>query len=230
MEFIQILLLVTILVVLVNKKQNSDKKLPLLKGGSKKVVIDSCGLIDGRITNLVESGFISDTLVVPEIVLKELQQLADGRDSHKRERARYGLDVAKILQDNKNTEFEIDRTVKSPSEKTDDILVQICKKSGDKLYTTDFNLTKLAEIEGVTVLNVNELAQQLRSIALPGEKIQVKIMQKGSNPRQGVGYLDDGTMVVIDDAAKLKGRIVKGEVVKVHQTVAGKMIFAIKSN
>lgn len=228
MEIIQILLLVSILFILTNKK--SSKQAVKTKPNQKNVVIDSCGLIDGRIIELEKSGFISSNLVVPEAVLKELQYLADGRDSHKRERARYGLDVVKALQESKQSNLTIDRTENTAKDATDDFLVKLCKKTNSKLYTTDYNLTKLAEIEGIKVLNVNELAQQLRPIALPGEKIQVKIMQKGSNPRQGVGYLEDGTMVVIDDASKLMGRIVKGEVVKVHQTVAGKMIFAIKSS
>lgn len=224
MEIIQTALLIAILVLVV-KKFNQTK---IKYKKSRSVIIDSCGLIDGRIAELAKSGFINENLIIPEIVLKELQLLADGRDSHKRERARYGLDVVKELQANKYSNVSIDRTTFASGKKTDDALLEIAKNSSSDLFTTDYNLAKLAEIEGIRVLNVNELSQQIRTIALPGEQVEVKIMQKGSNPRQGVGYLDDGTMVVIDDAAKLKGRVVKAEVTKVHQTVAGKMIFAVK--
>jgi uncharacterized protein YacL len=226
MEILQIALLLTIVLLIL--KKSGQSKIKYKK--SRSVIIDSCGLIDGRIVALAKSGFINENLIIPEIVLKELQLLADGRDSHKRERARYGLDVVKELQANKFSNVSIDRTTFESGKKTDDALLDLAKSSGSDLYTIDYNLTKLAEIDGIRVLNVNELSQQIRTIALPGEQVEVKIMQRGSNPRQGVGYLEDGTMVVIDDAAKLKGRVVKAEVTKVHQTVAGKMIFATKIN
>ncbi len=224
MENIYLILILLGIVYLIYKTNKSNPE-PKISAESRSAVIDSCGLIDGRIIDLAKSGFITDKLIVPEVVLRELQLLADGKDSHKRERARYGLDVVKELQANKYSEVIIDRTTKHGM-KTDDILIEITKKLNAGLYTTDYNLSKLAEIEGIRVLNVNELAQQLRPIALPGEIVRVKIMQKGSGPGQGVGYLDDGTMVVIEGAVKLKGKLVKGEVAKVHQTVAGKMIFA----
>jgi uncharacterized protein YacL len=189
------------------------------------MVLDTCALIDGRIVELVKLGFVPDELVVPEFIVHELQMLADGNDAHKRERARFGLDVVKELQNSDTVSVIIDDSVQN-NQPTDDKLVTLAKKLNTGLYTTDYNLNKVADIQGVKVLNVNELAQQLRPTALPGEKKTVKILQKGSNPKQGVGYLDDGTMIVVDDAANQIGRIVEVEVTRVHQTMAGKMLFA----
>ena len=189
------------------------------------MVLDTCALIDGRIVELTKLGFVPEELIVPEFVLHELQMLADGNDSHKRERARFGLDVVKELQEDSNTTVIIDRSI-TTNQPTDDKLVALAKKLGVGLYTTDYNLNKVADIEGVLVLNVNELAQQLRPTALPGERKIVKILQKGSNPKQGVGYLDDGTMVVVDDAASQVNKMVEVEVTRIHQTMAGKMLFA----
>lgn len=188
-------------------------------------MLDTCALIDGRIVELVKLGFVPDQLVVPEFIVHELQMLADGSDSHKRERARFGLDVVKELQESDTVTVIIDDSIKT-SQPADDKLVALAKKLKTGLYTTDYNLNKVADIQGVKVLNVNELAQQLRPIALPGERKLVKILQKGSNAKQGVGYLEDGTMVVVDDAASQLNKVVEVEVTRVHQTMAGKMLFA----
>jgi uncharacterized protein YacL len=221
---IQIALLVVILtLVLQQRKTDGTKTSPKTKGS--KMVLDTCALIDGRIVELARLGFVPDELIVPEFVVHELQMLADGNDAHKRERARYGLDVVRELQDSPHANTIVDHSDTS-STPTDDKLVKLAKKLGAGLYTTDYNLNKVADIEGVRVLNVNELAQQLRPIALPGEKKTVKILQKGSNPKQGVGYLDDGTMVVVDDGMKFINKFVEVEVTRIHQTMAGKMIFA----
>lgn len=220
MEIIQILLLIAILGMLAaSTRQHKPSK------GSRKVVMDSCALIDGRIVELNKLGFVPDELIVPDFVVHELQMLADGQDAHKRERARYGLDVVKELQEGSGARVTIDRSDKSRGA-TDDKLVALAKKRGASLYTTDYNLNKVADIEGVVVLNVNELAQELRPTALPGERKMVKILQKGSNRKQGVGYLDDGTMVVVDDAQNMIQKIVEVEVTRMHQTMAGKMLFA----
>jgi uncharacterized protein YacL len=221
-DYIEIVLLL-VLIGLVAWQRRLHEKLPTATK-TRKLVMDTCALIDGRIIELSQSGFVPDELIVPEFVLHELQMLADGGDSHKRERARYGLDVVKELQESKNCTVTIDKT-EFERQPNDDKLVALAAKLKAPLYTTDYNLNKLAEIKDVRVLNVNELAQNLRPVALPGEKKIVKILQKGSSPKQGVGYLDDGTMVVVDNAAKLIGRAVEVEVTRVHQTVAGKMIF-----
>ncbi|HEX7963853.1 MAG TPA: TRAM domain-containing protein [Candidatus Saccharimonadales bacterium] len=196
-----------------------------LFGRRPKLILDSCALIDGRIVEIVRSGFVMSELVIPQFILSELQMLADGPDSHKRERARYGLDIAHELQDTAPMRVVVDRTIFPGIDATDDKLVALAKKLRAQLYTTDYNLGKVAAVEGVQVLNVNELSQSLRPITLPGEMLNIKIIQKGSNRDQGVGYLEDGTMIVIEGGAKYVGREVPVSVTRMHQTVAGKMVF-----
>lgn len=225
-DLLQIVLLIAVLGLLLTQRQNVVGK---STSKNRKMVLDSCALIDGRIVELNKLGFVPDELIVPEFVLHELQMLADGNDSHKRERARYGLDVVRELQDGQSATVIIDRSI-TTRQPTDDKLVALAKKLKAGLYTTDYNLNKVADIEGVRVLNVNELAQQLRPTALPGEKKTVKLLQKGSNAKQAVGYLDDGTMVVVDDAISQLNKIVEVEVTRIHQTMAGKMLFATLIN
>jgi len=222
MQIIEIILLVLIIVLLL------IKQIPLKLAGksSRKVILDSCALIDGRIVELSNSGFVPNQLIIPEFVIHELQLLADGSDSHKRERARFGLDVVKELQNSQYSEVVINRELLKDKMPTDDKLVQLAKRQKASLYTTDYNLNKVADIEGVKVLNVNELAQLLRPAVLPGERLNVKIIQKGSNQSQGVGYLDDGTMIVVDNGSRSIGKIEEVEIVRSIQTVAGKMLFA----
>ncbi len=223
-DYIQIILLVAVLGWLViNKNPSAEKSNP--KKGSK-TILDTCALIDGRILELTSNGFMGGPLVIPQFILSELQHLADGSDTHKRERARFGLEVVQQLQANKIVEVMVDTSDFTDIKQVDDKLVALAQKLHARLYTTDYNLNKVADIKGVTVLNVNELAQQLRPVALPGETHSIKIVQKGSNKNQGVGYLDDGTMVVVDGAARSVGKTVKVDVTRTHQTVAGKMIFA----
>jgi uncharacterized protein YacL len=159
--------------------------------------------------------------------LDELQLLADGRDSHKRERARFGLEVARQLQLDPTIKIIMDKTKLSGRHETADAsLISLAKKRRAKIYTTDYNLNKRATVEGIIVLNVNEIAQSLRPTSLPGEFIKVKVIQRGENRSQGVGYLDDGTMVVIENASHSKGRVVEAMVTRSLQTAAGKMVFA----
>lgn len=191
----------------------------------RRIILDSCALIDGRVVEIVRSGFIADELLIPQFVLNELQLLADGSDTHKRERARFGLDVARELQELAPGRVTIDRDMVLTIPATDDKLLVLTKKRKAQLYTTDYNLAKVAAVESVPVLNVNELAQSLRPVTLPGETLSIKIIQKGTNRDQGVGYLDDGTMIVVDGAARLVGRTVPVTVSRMHQTVAGKMVF-----
>lgn len=222
-DLIEILLLITILITLLGAQKPTSTKTQGSKG--KKWVLDTSAIIDGRITELTDNGFAPNELVIPVFIVAELQQLADGRDAHKRERARFGLDVVKRLQDSPYTSVSIDRTDFKEIAEVDDKLVALAKKLNAQLYTTDYNLNKVAIIERVDVLNVNELAQSLRPTALPGEVKAVKIVQKGQGREQGVGYLDDGTMIVVEKASRLIGKTLQVEVTRVHQTVAGKMIF-----
>jgi len=222
--FIQITLLLFIAGFLVLQQKGGING--LIKGRQRSIILDSCALIDGRVVELVKNGFIADDLIIPQFILNELQLLADGNDGHKRERARFGLDIAHELQDTAfNAKVTIDRTQFPEVPTTDDKLIHLAKKLEAYLYTTDYNLSKVAAIEGVGVLNVNELSQAIRPIALPGETLKIKIVQKGSNPNQGVGYLDDGTMIVVEQGARYTGKIVDVTVTRMHQTVAGKMVF-----
>lgn len=220
---LQLLILLGIVLLIVERRKTGFS----MFGGrkSRKLILDSCALIDGRVVEIVRSGFVADELVIPQFILSELQLLADGSDSHKRERARFGLDIAHELQDSGHTLVTVDRTLLPGIDITDDKLVALAKKMDACLYTTDYNLGKVAAVEGVKVLNVNELAQNLRPIALPGEALNIRILQKGSNRDQGVGYLDDGTMIVIEGGARFVGRVMPVTVTRMHQTVAGKMVF-----
>lgn len=200
-------------------------------GGNKnQMVIDTSGLIDGRLVDIVESGFVPQRIIIPQFVVAELQFLADQGDSFKRERARYGLEVVRRLQDMRQTEVIIKPGLAKGIKEVDDKLVALAKRTGALLYTTDFNLNKVADIVGVRVLNVNELAQGLRAMHLPGEKSEIKVTQVGQDRSQGVGYLDDGTMVVVENAGNRIGQKVQVEFSRMLQTQAGKMMFATMRN
>lgn len=220
---LEILILIGVIVLILEHKKGAFSLFGAKR--TRKLILDSCALIDGRIAEIVRSGFLADELIIPQFIINELQLLADGNDSHKRERARYGLDIAHELQDSAPMRVVVDRTPLPGIDTADDKLVELAKKLDAQLYTTDYNLSKVAAVEGVNVLNVNELAQSLRPITLPGETLSIRIIQKGSNRDQGVGYLDDGTMIVIENAARLVGRTVPVTVTRMHQTVAGKMVF-----
>lgn len=226
MEFVIIgLLLVIIVILVVSSTAASTLRLPQFSG-KRKVIVDSCALIDGRIVELVRTGFLADELVIPKFILSELQLLADGNDSHKRERARFGLEVAAELQEYAWASVSISEENFPGVSATDDKLVKLAKKTRGVLCTIDYNLNKVAAVEGIRTLNVNELSQSLRPVTLPGEEITVKIVQQGNTKDQGVGYLEDGTMIVVDGAAKAIGSTMQVSVDRMHQTVAGKMVFA----
>lgn len=222
-SFIEILLLLTIIYLLIRRGEGFGKM--VFGAKPRKLVLDSCALIDGRIVELVDSGFMADELVIPQFILSELQLLADGNDSHKRERARFGLDIAHQLQDAAKTTVTIDPSIFPEVHTTDDKLIALAQKLNAQLYTTDYNLGKVAAIKAVHVLNINELAQRLRPVALPGETLKIKLIQRGSSRDQGVGYLEDGTMIVVDGGARYVGKTMPVTVSRMHQTVAGKMVF-----
>ncbi|WP_017327868.1 PIN/TRAM domain-containing protein [Synechococcus sp. PCC 7336] len=192
---------------------------------SAKIVDTSC-IIDGRIVKLIETGFVEGTIVVPRFVLLELQAIADKADPQKRERGRRGLDMLKQLQ-----ETYLDRIVVHEADypeltTVDEKLVRLTQISNGALLTTDFNLNKVASLQNVAVLNVNELAEAMRPAYLPGDNIELKIVREGTEPGQGVGYLEDGTMVVVEEGVKLVGKKRPVEVTSALQTAAGRMIFA----
>lgn len=192
----------------------------------RKVFIDTSALMDGRILNIARSNFMGYDLVITKSVLLELQLLADGKDDEKRNRARFGLDTANSLQRVAEVNVEIYQDTLGKGEYVDQILINLAKKNHGLICTTDFNLNKVATTEGIDVLNVNDLAMALKNEYLPGEHIRVKITGTGSNRNQGVGHLQNGTMVVVDNAATRINTEVEVEVAKYIQTSAGRMIFA----
>jgi rRNA-processing protein FCF1 len=204
-------------------------KLPrqnLIKKQGRPILVDTSVLIDGRIIAVAQSGFIGDTLVIPRSVIGELQFLADNADHDKRARARYGLDVVKELQVMKEVNVEILQDGSKAEEGVDERLLNLAKKHGAAVCTIDYNLNKVAVVEGIAVLNVNELAKSLRMAYLPGEKMMLELVQKGQDSHQGVGYLPDGTMVVVEHAYKSIGKAIEIEFIRSLQTAAGKMMFA----
>ena len=194
--------------------------------GDRKVFVDTSALMDGRILNIARSNFLGYDLVITRSVLLELQLLADGKDDEKRNRARFGLDIANSLQRVVEVNTEIYQDTLGKGEYVDQILIDLAKKNHGLICTTDFNLNKVATTEGIEVLNVNDLAMALKNEYLPGERIRVKITSTGNNRNQGVGHLQNGIMVVVDNAAKRINDELEVEVVKYIQTSAGRMIFA----
>ena len=191
----------------------------------RKIYVDTSALIDGRILNIARTGFIDGDLIILKSVLLELQLLADGKDSEKRNRARAGLEVAAELERVIGINTEI-LDIEAKYKKVDEELLRLAKENKGAILTLDYNLIKVAEAEKITTLNINDLALAVRSEFLPGEKMKLKILEKGSGRGQGVGHLNDGTMVVVDNAANKVGREITVEFVKFHETSAGKMIFA----
>jgi uncharacterized protein YacL len=188
-------------------------------------VLDTSVIIDGRIADIAEAGFVDGTIVVPEFVLRELQTVADSTDSSKRQRGRRGLDMLQRMQSNAALQVQIVPDDFPSIREVDLKLLELAKKWEAKVVTNDFNLNKVAHLHHVDVLNINDLANALKPVVLPGEKMTVLILKEGKEFNQGVGYLDDGTMVVVDHARKLIGKMVEISVTSVLQTASGKMIF-----
>lgn len=188
-------------------------------------ILDTSVIIDGRIADIAETGFMDGVLIIPQFVLWELQLVADSGDSLKRNRGRRGLDVLQRIQKNKTVNVQIIETDYPKIKEVDLKLIQLAKDTDGKIVTNDFNLNKIAQLQGVTVLNINELANTLKPIVLPGETMRVFILKEGKEYNQGVAYLDDGTMVVVDNARRQISKTVEVSVTSVLQTTAGKMIF-----
>lgn len=221
----EILILIIVLVILAETSFLTVKRLKPLRTSRRKIYIDTSALIDGRILNVARSGFMDGDIVVLKSVLRELQLLADGKDSERRTKARAGLEAVAELERviNVNTEIYDDGEGRIM---VDEQLLKFAKENKGAILTIDYNLIKVAEAEKIEALNVNELALAVRTEFLPGEKMEVKITEKGSNRGQGVGHLTDGTMVVVDKAASKIGKTLTVEFVRFHETPAGKIIFA----
>ena len=188
-------------------------------------ILDTSVIIDGRIADVAETGFLTGTLIVPQFILRELQQVADSPDSSKRQRGRRGLDMLNRLQNNSSLDIQISETDFPSVREVDLKLIELGKQLDAVIVTNDFNLNKVAQLRGVNVLNINELANALKPVVLPGEAMRVFILKEGKEYNQGVAYLDDGTMVVVDNARRLIGKNADIAVTSVLQTTAGKMIF-----
>ena len=193
---------------------------------SDKILLDTSAIIDGRIADISQTGFVSGTLLVPRFVLEELQHIADSADSLRRNRGRRGLDILNRLQKETNIPVEITDADVDGVVEVDAKLVKMARNLHCPIITNDFNLNRVAELQGVKVLNINELANAVKPVLLPGEEMQVKIIQDGKELGQGVGYLDDGTMIVVEGGRQHMNNTVEVTVTRVLQTVAGRMIFA----
>jgi uncharacterized protein YacL len=188
-------------------------------------LLDTSAIIDGRIADMADTGFLDGALVIPAFVLRELQMVADSSDGSKRQRGRRGLDVLQHMQSNTLLNVQILEDDFPHIREVDLKLIELAKELDARIITNDFNLNKVAHLHHVSVLNINDLANALKPVVLPGEKMNIAILKEGKEYNQGVGYLDDGTMVVVDHARRMIGRSVEISVTSVLQTASGKMIF-----
>lgn len=190
------------------------------------IVLDTSVIVDGRILDILRTKFLEGKIVIPKFVLKELQQIADSTDPLKRQRGRRGLEVLHNLQKEPNVDIVLHEEEFSDIKEVDAKLVKLAKVLDAKIMTVDYNLNRIATLQGLTVLNINELSNALKTVVFPGESLEVKLIKEGKEYNQAVGYLDDGTMIVVEDARRLIGQEVKVTITSVLQTPAGKMLFA----
>ncbi|HEY7023415.1 MAG TPA: PIN domain-containing protein [Candidatus Limnocylindrales bacterium] len=199
---------------------------PLVEQLGPTTYVDTSALIDGRMTDVVASGFLFGTLVVPRFVVAELQHIADNRDQTRRVRGRRGLEVLNVLQKDHRVAVELSDEDPSGIEAVDAKLVELARRRKAGILTNDYNLNRVAQLDDVRVLNLNQLANALKPAFLPGDALQVKVIQQGKEPGQGLAYLDDGTMIVVEGGGEMVDREIEVTVVRVLQTVAGRMVFA----
>ncbi|MBI3741805.1 MAG: PIN domain nuclease, partial [Chloroflexi bacterium] len=196
----------------------------------KPILLDTSVIIDGRIADISRTGFLDGTLMIPRFVLAELQHIADSPDTLRRNRGRRGLDMLNKLQKDSVIPIRITDLDIEDVHEVDDKLVRLAKNLHCAILTNDYNLNRVAELQGVRVLNVNELANAIRAVVLPGEGMHVRVVQEGKELNQGVAYLDDGTMVVVENGRKIIGNAVDVTVTRMLQTNQGRMIFAVIEN
>jgi uncharacterized protein YacL len=197
------------------------------RGDQVGKILDTSVIIDGRVADIVETGFLGGILIIPEFVLQELQHIADSPDPTRKVRGRRGLEVIKRLQQEKLVEVRIDRQDFDNLTDVDAKLVALALKVNAKIVTNDYNLAKVAEVQGISVLNINQLANALKPVVLPGEVLRLQILKEGKEQGQGIAYLEDGTMVVVENASRLLGKEVDVAVTSILQTTAGRLIFTI---
>jgi uncharacterized protein YacL len=193
---------------------------------TRRILVDTSAIIDGRIADIAKTGFIPGRLLIPRFVLNELQYVSDSADNLRRQRGRRGMEVLSELQKETSVPVTITDIDVEGVREVDERLVVLARQLSCPILTNDYNLNRVAELQGVTVLNINELANAVKAILLPGETLPMKIIQEGKEYGQGVGYLEDGTMVVVEDGHKYIGKTIDITVTKVLQTAAGRMIFA----
>ena len=219
------LIFITVLLILLETSYLAFSKKRPRSSGKRKIYVDTSALIDGRVLDVARSGFLDGELIILRAVLFELQLLADGKDSDKRARARKGLETALELERVINVNTEIIDSGNNHSG-VDNELLRVAKENRGAILTLDYNLIKVAEAEKIETLNINDLAIATRSQFAPGSRTRIKIEEKGSERGQGVGHLDDGTMVVVDSAANKIGKEVLVELIKFHEKSSGRIIFA----
>jgi uncharacterized protein YacL len=190
-------------------------------------ILDTSVIIDGRISDVCETGFLDGDIIIPQFVLKELQTIADSSEATKRTRGRRGLDILNKIKKQPFVKIIIEDTDYPSLKEVDQKLIQMAKETSYPILTNDFNLNKVAEVQSIQVLNINQLANSLKPIVLPGETMKVQVLKEGKEYAQGIAYLDDGTMVVVDNGRKFIGRTIEVTVTSVLQTTAGRMIFAV---
>jgi uncharacterized protein YacL len=196
------------------------------RSGETEVVVDTSAIIDGRIADIADSGFLYHRLIVPRFVLDELQRIADSSDTQRRARGRRGLEILARLQKEGPTPVEIVGDDPDDAGEVDAKLVSLARTRGAAILTNDFNLNRVADLQSIRVLNINSLANALKPALLPGDELRIKVITEGKEAGQGVGYLDDGTMVVVEGGARLVGHELDVAVTRVLQTVMGRMVFA----
>jgi len=197
------------------------------RSGQTAKLLDTSVIIDGRVADIVTTGFLAGVLVIPEFILQELQRIADSPDPARKVRGRRGLDIIKRLQQEKLVEIRIERQDFENLNEVDAKLVALALKLNAKIITNDYNLAKVAEVQGIRVLNINQLANALKPVVLPGEVLRLQILKEGKEQGQGIAYLEDGTMVVVENASRLLGKEVDVAVTSILQTTAGRLIFTI---
>jgi len=207
------------------QQSQSSEKDKRAQFGFESILVDTSAIIDGRIGEIMNLGFLPSLLIVPRFILVELQHVADSTDVLKRNRGRRGLELLEQMRKNPEIKIRIVDKDFLQIKGVDSKLVRLAKEMRSKILTTDYNLNKVAKVSGVKVLNVNELSNAIKTVVLPGERIRVKVIQEGKELRQGVGYLPDGTMVVVEEGKNLMGQIVDVQVSRIVQTAAGRMIF-----
>jgi len=207
-------------------RQSERKSGELPFGTAAPKLLDTSTIIDGRVIDICRSGFIEGKLVIPNFVLDELRRIADSSDNLKRNKGRRGLETLNRLQKDVHTEVTTWDWPTEPGEAVDALLLRIAKSTGAVVMTTDFNLAKVAELQQVGVLNINQLANALKLMVAPGDELMVEIHREGKQPNQGIGYLDDGTMVVVEQGRRFINQTIMVEVTNVHSTPAGRMVFA----